>query len=442
MSELRSHGVDADPKLVDEGMAESDFADFVKASESLDDDAGGGIDCRVGRPERRHTAVDNVRCTCWLCKIRGEKSRFAACRARSVLDLGTLVTRSTNDAHTCAAGREAQRDGTSDPRSAAHHENMSKITIVHEESIARTARRRVEPGVSFSGRIVSPPMNTAVDARALSRLVQLDRPLLQLMELIAPWCARVEGCLHPGMYVVHRGTARIDVMGQSLRLDAGDFVLLPRGGGQHVIGDAFGTVPSPLEELALRDVRRSAQCRKLRGAKSSTLISGIPFQSPPIAWLPRVLGIRCCDSDRIARSLLSAYEHALEREEGEVVARIAEALWIHTIAERLPHVSRLDIDVLRAASMVLEDPTPSYTLHSLARTATLSRSRFSARFTSAFGEPPMRWVQRVRMDHAERLIRGGTLSIATIATLMGFSDESAFRKAYRRVTGSPARRRP
>jgi transcriptional regulator GlxA family with amidase domain len=148
--------------------------------------------------------------------------------------------------------------------------------------------------------------------------------------------------------------------------------------------------------------------------------------------------VRRRDLDRLSASLVESYDHALERGEADVLARVAEALWIKVVAERVPEVRTVDLAVLRAAADVLERPERAHTLRSLARRAGLSRSRFSARFTEALGESPMRWVQTVRMRHAQALLRGGKQSVAAVAEQLGF-DESAFRKAYRRIIGTPPR---
>lgn len=274
--------------------------------------------------------------------------------------------------------------------------------------------------------------------RSIAHLVRLEEPILQRLELAAPWCVRVDGCSYPGMYVVHRGGTRVHVFGESLELEAGDCVLLPRGGGQHVVGDTFGTTPLDPRALTAREVRDDLSLR-LRGPGPQTILSAIPFQSSPMAWLPRVLLLRRRDRDPVGESLFAAYEQALEHGDGEVVARIAEAIWVRFVAERIPHVQRFDAEVLRVAATVFDNPVTPHTLESLARVAGLSRSRFAARFTAAFGEAPMRWVQRVRMEHAEQLLRDGTMSVAAVAERLGWSDESAFRKAYRRLRGQSVR---
>jgi AraC-like DNA-binding protein len=307
----------------------------------------------------------------------------------------------------------------------------------------RAASGASESGARFE-RLVLRYDRHAMDRseRLFGELLRLRAPSLQLLELAAPWGARIESCDRPGMYVVHRGAARVDVHGTSVLLEQGSFVLLPRGGGSHLVRDALGGRPLSARELASRE-ERSESVVRLHGPGPRARISAIPFAAAqPFHWLPAVVSVRPMDVDSVGRALLEAYEQALERGEPEVLERVAEALWIRTIAQRLPRITHLDIEVLRVAASVIDDPTLPHTLASLARTAGLSRSRFSARFAAAFGEPPVRWVQRARMGHADRLLQEGRLTIAAIAERLGFNDESAFRKAYRRLMGHPARRSP
>lgn len=276
-----------------------------------------------------------------------------------------------------------------------------------------------------------------MNERVLGQLIQLRDPLLQRMDLAAPWGARVPGCDNPGMYVVHRGRVHFRVEHETTELAAGDIVLLPAG-GPHVLCDAVGTAPRSLAELFGR-VERDGIAIRVSGPGPQTVVSAIPFaDASPLTWLPRRLIVRRRDLDRLSASLVEAYDHALDRGEADVLARVAEALWIKIVAERVPEVQTADLAVLRAAADVLERPERVHTLRSLARRAGLSRSRFSARFTVALGESPMRWVQTVRMRHAQALLQGGTQSVAAVAEQLGF-DESAFRKAYRRILGRPPR---
>lgn len=64
------------------------------------------------------------------------------------------------------------------------------------------------------------------------------------------------------------------------------------------------------------------------------------------------------------------------------------------------------------------------TVAELAAVSGLSSNHFIQAFSKTFGEPPHRYLLRLRLDFAEKLLIESDLSIAEIAHLSGFSDQS------------------
>lgn len=64
------------------------------------------------------------------------------------------------------------------------------------------------------------------------------------------------------------------------------------------------------------------------------------------------------------------------------------------------------------------------TVAELAAVSGLSPRHFIQAFTKTFGEPPHKYVLRLRLDFAEKLLVESVLSIAEVAHLSGFSDQS------------------
>ncbi len=91
----------------------------------------------------------------------------------------------------------------------------------------------------------------------------------------------------------------------------------------------------------------------------------------------------------------------------------------------------------RALELVHRDPGAAWSVDSLAKRAGLSRSRFSARFTSLAGEGPMTYVTRWRMNVAMRLLRSGSLSVGEIGTRVGYESAPAFSRVFKRYLGVP-----
>lgn len=75
------------------------------------------------------------------------------------------------------------------------------------------------------------------------------------------------------------------------------------------------------------------------------------------------------------------------------------------------------------------------TVERLASQAQLSASQFSLLFRRSFGQSPYQYIMRLRVQHAQELLAGSTLSLARIAELCGFADIHHFSKTFKKSTG-------
>lgn len=82
------------------------------------------------------------------------------------------------------------------------------------------------------------------------------------------------------------------------------------------------------------------------------------------------------------------------------------------------------------------------TAETVARQVGLSVSRFHALFRARFGMSPMRYLAGCRLTRAAQLLEQSHLPLAEIALAVGYGDQSAFTRAFRRTYGrAPARYR-
>jgi AraC family transcriptional activator of mtrCDE len=100
-------------------------------------------------------------------------------------------------------------------------------------------------------------------------------------------------------------------------------------------------------------------------------------------------------------------------------------------AERFPVLS--DPQVARAFASMIANPELPHTTQSLAQAASLSRSAFMARFTKAFGIPPLAALRELRMRHAAKLLDANILQIDQIAKVVGYDNRSSFSRAFRAI---------
>jgi AraC family transcriptional regulator len=76
----------------------------------------------------------------------------------------------------------------------------------------------------------------------------------------------------------------------------------------------------------------------------------------------------------------------------------------------------------------------------LADQVNLSPHYFSLLFKRTFGISPHRYVLQQRIREAQRQLASGRMDISELALHLGFSDQSHFSRAFRRLTGMTPQR--
>ena len=79
-----------------------------------------------------------------------------------------------------------------------------------------------------------------------------------------------------------------------------------------------------------------------------------------------------------------------------------------------------DKQIGRALALVHRDPSHPWTVESLANEVAMSRSAFTARFTSLVGEPVMHYVARWRMNVALTWLKADNVPLAEVAGRLGY----------------------
>jgi AraC-like DNA-binding protein len=74
-------------------------------------------------------------------------------------------------------------------------------------------------------------------------------------------------------------------------------------------------------------------------------------------------------------------------------------------------------------------------LDALADAAHVSKYHFSRRFAEAYGETPMRYLTRRRIERAQDLLRSANLTITEVCMMVGFSSLGSFSSRFRELVG-------
>ncbi|MGE7391132.1 GlxA family transcriptional regulator [Streptomyces sp. NPDC004126] len=86
---------------------------------------------------------------------------------------------------------------------------------------------------------------------------------------------------------------------------------------------------------------------------------------------------------------------------------------------------------------IAEHPDGDLGVEALAARAALSPRHFARAFQAETGVTPGRYVERVRVEHARRLLEEGGEGIAQIARSCGYGTPEALRRAFVRTLGQP-----
>jgi AraC-like DNA-binding protein len=130
-------------------------------------------------------------------------------------------------------------------------------------------------------------------------------------------------------------------------------------------------------------------------------------------------------------------------------AQLAQLLFVHILRVHLETSCPLATGWLRAVGdkrlapalrLMHADPGRSWQLEELAKAAAMSRTTFAHHFKTAAGVPPLTYLTEWRMRLAERALREENTPVSVLAGQLGYTSESAFSNAFKRVTGNAPKR--
>lgn len=314
----------------------------------------------------------------------------------------------------------------------------------------------------------------------LLRAVRLRGAVFFYVEGTDPWVAEtphsreIAQAILPGVdhmmefHVVARGACWAGIAGEEpVRLDEGDVVLFPQG-DHHVMSSAPGLraktidrsfyfAPKPPQlpfSISISEEGSQTALLDGGGAQKTTLVCGFlgcdarPF-NPLLASMPRVLrlpGLVRQGESWIGGFIRSAVEESNRKQPGgeAVLERMSEMLFVEVLRRYAATLSpeqsgwlsaMRDPAVGRALALIHQQPAEPWSLERLAEAVALSRSTFHERFVHFLGQPPMQYLAQWRMQVAARWLRDSDAKVIEIALQVGYENEAAFSRAFRRAVG-------
>lgn len=319
----------------------------------------------------------------------------------------------------------------------------------------RTLRNQPQPGAAASteGDAENSPRAELI-AQVLDAL-RFHGWFFCISELTAPWGIQLPGGRLAAVHAVLEGECVVNLADEptSLRLCAGDVAVLPRD-QRHAVSDRPGRTATPVAEIAGID-RRDRNATRFTygggGARTQLLTASFTADMPAgkalVAGLPSAIVLRAGTGavTRIAPAL------ALARGEtarpggvsSAVLRRAAEILFIQALRQALLDASPAtgwlaaasDPRLAAALTAMHRQPDAQWTIAALARLSHLSRTAFLERFCARMAQTPADYLQWWRLQIAAQRLQETHDSIGNIAREVGYSDPSAFARAFRRALG-------
>lgn len=313
----------------------------------------------------------------------------------------------------------------------------------------------------------------------LLRAVRLRGAMFYHVEGVSPWVAEappgseIIAAILPGVehlmefHGVARGTCWAGIVGEEpVRLETGDLVIFPQGDA-HVISSSPGLragrtdlglyhAPRPPQlPYALRvSGHRDPKAAPGHDEEGATIMCGFigcdarPF-NPLLAALPRTLrvpGQTGGGSPWLVGVLHAVVQESSDKRPGgeAVLERMTEMMFVEAVRryiDALPPgetgwlAGLADAAVGRALALLHERPADTWTIDRLAAGAAVSRSTLHERFVHLLGQPPMQYLTQWRMQLAARWLRDTDAKVLQVALEVGYENEAAFARAFRRATG-------
>lgn len=284
-------------------------------------------------------------------------------------------------------------------------------------------------------------------------LLRTQGQLYGRLELSAPFGLQFPGnegiCL-----VVARGSCLLVVDDHPvIPLVGGDFVFLPAPETYALTSDLKQRPRSAAKLVPPEQFHRTRLIEHGGGGTPVSAIAGcFTFASPEsellVKHLPRVVHLPASshESPWFTSTLQHLAAEAMGDQPGSaaIVDRLSEVLFVQAMRSQIssmlgsgkPSWLRAIVDpkIGEALRLMHAEPNRSWTVPSLAKGVSMSRSAFADRFRRLVGETPLDHLTQWRMVRAAAMLREDQrITMSAVADAVGYESESSFGKAFKRV---------
>ncbi|TDF39240.1 AraC family transcriptional regulator [Alteromonadaceae bacterium M269] len=274
-------------------------------------------------------------------------------------------------------------------------------------------------------------------------------------QLAEPWALGMPPMANCMMFhLITEGRCQFEINNSTLTLNAGDFILFPKGEG-HQLSDGNCLTVTPLSELPIKALTARYETLVFGGQGIPTkLICGALIFNHPIALkllgvLPSFIVIRQSqpETSTIVHSistLIKSESQQLEMGAEALLSRLADILVITAIRQHLKELNgdqtnwlnALHNDKISKALLLIHNqPEKHWSLEELAIEVGMSRTGFAQQFKQLIGNTPIEYLTEWRMSLAFSKLQSSQDTLLSIALDIGYQSEAAFSRAFKKIIG-------
>ncbi|MGF1705517.1 cupin domain-containing protein [Enterovibrio baiacu] len=268
-------------------------------------------------------------------------------------------------------------------------------------------------------------------------------------DLSAPWGISLEQKGYPRFHITMKGKCYVGIKGdQELQADEMELVFLPNG-DKHWLADD----PSN-PRIASESMEEACALHKplfQNGITTHRLMCGMVkfddgLSHPVLDALPDILHFKNISHDDPIWTLITLIDHQI-RESGYqdnlIVDKLTEVLFITLLRHYLNENDKIldfisntrDKRILKALSLMHEDPAKEWTLDELGKQIGMSRATLVRHFQDAIGMAPIAYLNHWRRLKAYQALRYTDESVDKIAVSLGFTSGQTLSRAMIREMG-------
>ena len=303
-------------------------------------------------------------------------------------------------------------------------------------------------------RRISTPINDEPIGRLLDSL-RMESAFFTQSSLREPWAMEMPPMHNCMMFhIAVNGHCLFRIGAAVIELNAGDFILFPRGEG-HCLSDGRCTSYTALADLPIKAITERYETLAFGGSGDETsLVCGVLLFQHPLAIkllgiLPSFIHVEKDNETSInmienLTNLLDAETSGMGVGAEAVIARLADIMVITAMRQHLLTLSDEKVGWLgalddermgNALKLIHESPDHHWSLEELAKKVGMSRTSFAQQFKKLVGNTPMEYLTEWRMSLAYSKLQLSKDSMLVIALDIGYQSEAAFSRAFKKVIG-------